>query len=245
LIAATADRATLMTEPALETLFRRSFPGVDVVTTVESDAHFDGQVALMDLPYAMRTTLATIPAAVPYLVADDADAARWRDRLRAHGELKVGLVWAGDTHRGRPAGAAVDRRRSLRLAQFAPLAEVAGVTFFSLQKGEPAAQAASRPAGMRLVDWTSELHDFSDTAALVANLDLVIAVDTAVAHLAGALAKPVWILSRYEGDWRWLNGREDSPWYPTARVFHQRASGAWDEVVARVAAALLGVVNGF
>jgi hypothetical protein len=132
----------------------------------------------------------------------------------------------------------VDRRRSLRLAQFAPLARTSGVTFVSLQKGEPAAQALDPPTGMELLDFTEELRDFADTAALIVNLDLVIAVDTAVAHLAGALAKPVWILSRYEGDWRWLNGREDSPWYPTARLFHQPATQAWDPVLARVAAEL-------
>jgi tetratricopeptide (TPR) repeat protein len=238
LVKAIADSVALMTEPALATLFRRSFPGVDVTTTVEADARFDVQAALMDLPHVFGTTLGTIPASVPYLTAEPAAVAGWRERLRSYEDLRVGLVWAGDSHRGRPAGVAVDRRRSLRLAQFAPLAGVHGVTFFSLQKGEAAAQASATPPGMRLIDLTADLHDFSDTAALIASLDLVIAVDTAVAHLAGALAKPVWILSRYEGDWRWLNGREDSPWYPTARVFHQRASGAWDQVVTRVAAEL-------
>jgi hypothetical protein len=237
-VAATAKRAAFVTEPALASLFRRAFPGVEISTGVEDEAAFDFQAALMDLPSAFGTTLETIPAQIPYLAADPAKAAHWLERLAGHGGLKVGLVWAGDTHAGRPAGAAVDRRRSLRLDQFAPLSQVKGVTFVSLQKGAPAAQAASPPAGMRLVDPTAELRDFSDTAALIEGLALVIAVDTAVAHLAGALAKPVWILSRYEGDWRWLNGRADSPWYPTARVFHQRASGAWDEVVDRVATEL-------
>jgi tetratricopeptide (TPR) repeat protein len=237
-VAALAKRAAFVTEPALATLFRRSFPGVEVSTGVADEAAFDLQVALMDLPSAFGTTLETIPARIPYLAADPANAAHWTERLADPGGLKVGLVWAGDTHAGRPAGAAVDRRRSLRLGQFAPLARVEGVSFVSLQKGEPAAQAASPPAGMRLIDLTAELRDFSDTAALIEGLDLVIAVDTAVAHLAGALGKPVWILSRYEGDWRWLNGREDSPWYPTARVFHQRSSSAWDEVADRVATEL-------
>ncbi len=243
-VARLAARTALVTEPALLTLFRRSFPGVEVSTGVPDEAAFDFQVALMDLPRAFGTTLETVPAAIPYLAAGSADVARWAERLAGHGGRKAGLVWAGDTHAGRPAGAAVDRRRSLRLAQFAPLAAVDGVTFFSLQKGEPAAQVADPPDGLRLADLTAELHDFSDTAALIENLDLVIAVDTAVAHLAGALGKPVWILSRYEGDWRWLNGREDSPWYPTARVFHQRAAGAWDEVIERVTAALADEVPG-
>jgi tetratricopeptide (TPR) repeat protein len=236
-VAARATRTAFVTEPALAALFRRSFPGVGVFTGVEDEAAFDFQIALMDLPSVFGTTLQTIPAEIPYLAPDPDQAAAWAERLAGPG-LKVGLVWAGDTHAGRPAGAAVDRRRSLRLDQYAPLAQVEGVTFVSLQKGEPAAQAANPPTDLRLIDFTSELSDFSDTAALIEALDLVIAVDTAVAHLAGALGKPVWILSRYEGDWRWLNGREDSPWYPTARLFHQRTSGAWDEVVERVAAAL-------
>jgi tetratricopeptide (TPR) repeat protein len=239
-VARRAARTALVTEPALLTLFQRSFPVVEVSTGVQDEATFDFQVALMDLPAALGTTLTTIPADIPYLAANPGEAAQWAERLADHPGRKVGLVWAGDTHAGRAAGAAVDRRRSLRLDQFAPLAKIAGPTFFSLQKGEPAAQATHPPEGMQLVDLTADLHDFSDTAALIANLDLVIAVDTAVAHLAGALGKTVWILSRYEGDWRWLNGREDSPWYPTARVFHQRAAGAWDEVVERVAAALAG-----
>jgi hypothetical protein len=192
----------------------------------------------MCLPRLLGTTLETVPARIPYLAADRSETARWAERLSGFEGLKVGLVWAGDTHAGRPAGAAIDRRRSLRLAQLAPLALVEGVTFISLQKGPPADQAKSPPAGMRFVDFTSELNDFAATAALIESLDLVIAVDTAVAHVAGALGKPIWIMSRYEGDWRWLNGREDSPWYPTARVFHQRAAGAWDGVIARVAASL-------
>jgi tetratricopeptide (TPR) repeat protein len=237
LVAARAGRVTLLTEPPLVRLFR-SIPEIDVTDTLPGDAVFDIHAPLMDLPRLFGTTLATVPAATPYLAPDAADLATWSERLSGQRGLKVGLVWAGDTHKGRPAGAAVDRRRSLRLEQFAPLSEVENVTFYSLQKGEPAAQASHPPPGLALIDLTAGLRDFADTAALIANLDLVIAVDTAVAHLAGALGKPVWILSRYEGDWRWLNGREDSPWYPTARVFHQRAAGAWDEVVDRVVATL-------
>jgi hypothetical protein len=237
LVAARAGRVTLLTEPPLVRLFQ-SIPEVEVLDALPVDAAFDVHAPLMDLPRLFVTTLGTVPGDTPYLAAERADVAMWARRLAGQRGLTVGLVWAGDTHKGRPAGAAVDRRRSLRLAQFAPLADVENVTFYSLQKGEPAAQALDPPPGLQLVDVTDELHDFSDTAALIANLDLVIAVDTAVAHLAGALGKPVWILSRYEGDWRWLNGREDSPWYPPARLFHQRASGAWDEVIDRIAAEL-------
>jgi hypothetical protein len=124
------------------------------------------------------------------------------------------------------------------LSQFAPLAGIGNIQFISLQKGEPAAQALHPPDGFSIADFAAELHGFEDTAALIANLDLVISVDTAVAHLAGAMAKPVWILSRFDGCWRWLDHREDSPWYPTARLFHQKAPGPWDEVIARVREAL-------
>jgi len=128
-------------------------------------------------------------------------------------------------------------RRSLCLNQFAPLAAVPCVTFVSLQKGPPAAQAKAPPEGMRLLDWTDELNDFADTAALVEALDLVITVDTAVAHLAGALGKPVWMLNRFDTCWRWFTPQlrgEDSPWYPTMRLFCQSRCMDWEPVVARV-----------
>jgi hypothetical protein len=142
-------------------------------------------------------------------------------------------VWAGNA-----SASAIDARRSMSLNDFAPLAGLSDIALFSLQKGEPAAQALRPPDGLSLIDPTSELAGFEESAALIANLDLVISVDTAVAHLAGALGKPVWILSRFDGCWRWLNGREDSPWYPTARLFHQKAPGDWDEVIARLRDAL-------
>jgi hypothetical protein len=152
--------------------------------------------------------------------------------------MKVGLVWAGAAREHNRHVHRVDRRRSISLAQLAPLTGASGVRFVSLQKGPPALEARDPPPGMDLVDFTAELEDFADTAALVAALDLVVSVDTSVAHLAAAMGKPVWILSRFDGCWRWLIDREDSPWYPTARIFHQPASGDWDSVVARIAAAL-------
>ena len=112
------------------------------------------------------------------------------------------------------------------------------MTFHSLQIGEPALQARNPPGGMNLIDWSKESNDFADAAALIANLDLVISVDTAVAHLAGAMGKPVWVLAPFVTDWRWLLGREDSPWYPTLRLFRQKATGRWDEVIERVAECL-------
>jgi ADP-heptose:LPS heptosyltransferase len=121
---------------------------------------------------------------------------------------------------------------------------VAGVSFVSLQKGEPARQAADPPPGLRLRDDTVELCDFADTAALIEALDLVISVDTSVAHLAGALGKPVWLLNRHDTCWRWLLGRDDSPWYPTLRQFRQPAPGDWQAVMARVRDALAKLADG-
>jgi len=157
---------------------------------------------------------------------------RWRERFGGEAEnLKVGLVWAGSSsHKS-------DRHRSMRLAQFAaPLASVAGVSWFSLQKGVPAvAQLADAPAGMKIVDLAPELTDYADTAATVAALDLVISVDTSVAHLAGALARPVWTLLPYEGEWRWMRDRRDTPWYPTMRLFRQPAPGDWATPLVQIA----------
>ena len=236
-LARTAARVTVLAEPPLISLLR-SIPDIEVTDRVTGEAAYDFQTPLLCAPRLLGTTLETIPAETPYLFADAGKAAAWAERLGDDGGLRVGLVWAGGTRNDAPSLHAIDRRRSVRLQQFAPLGEIAGVRFFSLQKDGPAAQARQPPAGLDLTDWTHELRDFADTAALVAGLDLVISVDTSVAHLAGALGKPVWVLSRFDGCWRWLNGREDSPWYPTARVFHQRAPGDWDEVMDRVAGEL-------
>ena len=224
---------TLLAPSALLRLLRASLPGVEVTDRLPDTAVFDYQAPMLCLPRLFGTTLETIPAQTPYLVADQDTAATWAQRLAALPGRKVGLVWAGSSRLP-----SIDARRSLSLAQFAPLAAIPGVQFISLQIGEPAVEAKTPPAGLRLVDWTGKIGDYADTAALVAGLDLVITVDTSVAHLAGGLGKPVWILSRYDGCWRWLQGREDSPWYPTARLFHQPAPGQWDPVMAKVAAAL-------
>ena len=144
---------------------------------------------------------------------------------------KVGLVWAGNPDHVN------DAWRSATLEQFAPLAN-SGATFYSLQKGPAASRTASPPRGMPLIDLTKDLHDFADTAALVSNLDLVITVDTAVAHVAGALGKPAWVLIASEHDWRWLIARQDTPWYPTLRLFRQCIPGQWPQVAQRVAEAL-------
>ena len=205
---------------------------------VSSPPECDFYCPIMSLPRAFGTTLATIPAAVPYFAADRDAVAAWRRRLGDHGPLRVGLVWSsGIRHYERSifyAGVA----KSMTLAQLAPLARVRDVAFYSLQKGEPAREAARPPSGMRLVDLGSELRDFADTAALMEALDLVIAVDTAAVHVAGALGKPVWNLVKYHACWRWLRGRTDSPWYPTMRLFRQPEPGDWTSAVEAAAQAL-------
>ncbi|WP_167525407.1 tetratricopeptide repeat protein [Roseomonas genomospecies 6] len=246
LVAQRGGRVRLAVHSALRRLAER-MPGLLSVHNLHDPLPVtDLHCPLMSLPRAFNTGLDDIPAEMPYLTPDPADAERWRARLPANGRvdgrldgrLKVGLVWSGDPRPHSPKANAVDRRRSLTLAALAPLAAVTDVAFISLQKGSPAAQAKEPPPGMELLDWMDEVGDFADTAALVAGLDLVITVDTSVAHLAGALGKPVWVLSRYNGCWRWLTGRDDSPWYPTLRLFHQPEPGAWAPAVERVAAAL-------
>lgn len=231
LVAARGGRVVLEVPPELKTLLGAMPGAMTVVAEGEPLPPFQWHCPLMSLPLAFGTELASIPADIPYLAADPAKQAAWQARLPA-GSLKVGLAWAGRPQHKR------DRWRSLALARLAPLGAVPGVAFVSLQKGPAAAEARTPPAGLALDDPTADLVDFADTAALVAALDLVIAVDTSVAHLAGALGKPVWVLLPEMPDWRWLLGRADSPWYPTARLFRQPSRGAWEPVVQVVADAL-------
>ena len=171
----------------------------------------------------------------PYLTADPALTATWSARLPKDG-LSVGLVWAGQARPWLHGFGSMDRRRSAGLAAFAPLATVRGVNFVSLQAGTPAAQEA--PDGLILTDPMDAVRDFADTAAIIANLDAVIAVDTSVAHLAGAMGKPVFLLDRYDNCWRWLHGRADTPWYPTMTIFRQPRPGDWTSPMHRAASSL-------
>lgn len=192
---------------------------------------FDLHVSMMSLPARCGAGASDVGGLrPPYLQAAADRAARWANRLAPYGGRKVGLVWGGNKDM------VMDARRSVALAAFAPLLEVPGVTWVSLQKGEPASQL--KALGWPMIDWMDECADLLDTAALVANLDLMISVDTAMVHLAGALGRPVWLLNRYESEWRWMSGREDSPWYPNVRLFNQAKPLEWDEVVARLRAAL-------
>jgi hypothetical protein len=201
-----------------------------VVARGEALPPFDWQCPLMSLPLALGTTLATIPAAVPYLTPGDEHSGLFGAE-ESH-VRRVGLVWAGSPAHLR------DTRRSVGLDLLAPLTQMPGLQWYSLQKGSPAAALEVPPPGLRLADLAPAIRDFADTAALASHLDLVITVDTSVAHLAGAIGKPVWILVPTPSDWRWLLDRDDSPWYPTARLFRQRAPGHWAEVIEQVREAL-------
>lgn len=211
-------------------------PGVSrVVAAGDKLPPFDCHLALMSLPRLLGVTVENVQALPPYLTAPPSD---WPKRLAEWPGRKVGLVWAGDARPHDPLATAVDKRRSLSLEILKPLLEAPGITFVSLQKGAGSGQLRKLDADLRPQDGMGDIRDFADTAALVSALDLVITVDTAVAHLAGALGRPVWLLSRFDGCWRWLNGRDDTPWYPSVRLFRQTAPGDWAGVVARLAAAL-------
>jgi len=243
-VASRGGRIILAVQPPLVRLLSR-LPGVSEIVTDRcfKPSSFDLWCALMSLPHAVGATLETIPATTPYLSADPADIAHWGERLAGFAGLRVGLCWAGGRS-GRLSQLVVDRRRSITLDTLAPLGKISGVQFISLQKGAPAAEAARPPPGMKLHDFTEDLHDFADTAALIDNLDLVISVDTAVAHLAGALGKPVWLLNRFDTCFRWSRDRDDSPWYPSLRQFRQPTPGDWDSVISRARAALQRLAAG-
>lgn len=229
----------LVCHPGLKALFA-GLSGVDEVFSCEEDVPRNGWdfwTPPLSLPYYCRTRLDSIPAAIPYLAPDPARVAAWSRRLPAAGR-RIGLVWQGNPRFEN------DAERSLpALDLLAPLGRVPGARFVSLQKGRGEDEARHPPPGLSLLALGGELADFADTAAVVAGLDLVISVDTAVAHLAGALGKPCWVLlPDYLADWRWLTGRCDSPWYPgRMRLFRQPPGGGWPPVIARVAEALHGL----
>jgi hypothetical protein len=194
---------------------------------------YDLRAMLLSLPANFVTTLETIPSESLYLSALPEVSRRWRTRLfNDKAAFKVGLAWAGNPMQKN------DRCRSMKLAQLAPLWRIPGVSFYSLQKGAAAQQIHDRPGGLSLIDYGGALRDFAETAGLIEQLDLVISVDTSVAHLAGALGKPVWTMLTFAADWRWLLHRHDSPWYPSMRLFRQPGRGDWFSVVQQVAEAL-------
>jgi tetratricopeptide (TPR) repeat protein len=239
LVAARGARVIFEVQPPLHDLMCTLTGGTQTISSGGALPTFDLHCPLLSLPWALATWLDTIPATTPYLRASENKTRAWRDRLGKSEKPRVGLVWAGSARKELPNGNLIDELRSVPFEQFAPLLENTACEFCSLQKGEDAVrQLRQSNLRRRVVDWTDDLYDFSDTAALIENLDLVITVDTAVAHLAGALNKPFWLLNRYDTCWRWLLDREDSPWYPTARLFRQDGTRTWDSVFARVRAAL-------
>jgi len=214
----------------------RGLLGIDqVIAHGDALPPFDVHAPMMSLPRIFGTTIETIPGQTPYLHADENAAASWRQRLSgiAGQTPKIGLLWAGNPRTHSPELTAIDRRRSIPPDLFAPLFKIPDLQFFSLQKDGPGPSF-----DFPLINFMPEIVDFADTAALIANLDLVISVDTAVAHLAAALGKPVWLLNRFDSCWRWLTGRRDSPWYPTLRLYTQPQPGAWNPVIAEIAGAL-------
>jgi ADP-heptose:LPS heptosyltransferase len=183
----------------------------------------------MSLPRIFDTTLENIPANTPYITLDPSSMESWKKNMASdQSKLKVGIAWAGDPSYKK------DYLHSLKLKDFIPLLQIKDVSFYQLQKESSADQEYSIEKELNLIDFTHLIEDFTDTAALIANLDLIISVDTSVTHLAGALGRPVWTLLPFVPDWRWMLEREDSPWYPTMRLFRQPSPGDWDSVMKRV-----------
>jgi len=234
-VAARGQHVVLACQPALMRLLRTCPGGQTLVLKDRPEMAcqpFDLYIPLLSLPGIFETTPATIPADVPYIAAEPALVQQWRTRLGAEQAFRVGLVWAGNPlHKN-------DRNRSCPLATLAPLAHLPHLALFSLQTGTAAGQIDQPPPGMILHDVGRTLGDFADTAAVIAHLDLVITVDTAVAHLAGAMGKPVWTLLPFAPDWRWRQHSAHTPWYPTMRLFRQPAPGAWEAVCQSVVDAL-------
>ena len=225
-------RVVLEISPETMPLAQRSLDMLDAIVPYgQLPPAFDVHCELMSLPLALGLQLADLPGPVPYLKPDETRLKRWRDRLAALPRPLVALAWAGrPTHPN-------DANRSVDLASLAPLA-AAGGSFVSIQKGPAAAQAETPPAGMALTSLSEEIADFDDTAAILCVADLLISVDSAPTHLAGALGRPAWVMLPFVPDWRWLMGRDDTPWYPRHRLFRQKRRGDWAGVVAAMAAAL-------
>lgn len=222
----------LQGDPALEGLLGLC-SGIDSQRLVmqggrklEPDAH-DFRCSAMSLPYLLGIRPDEMRGAAPYFQLSEAQTAQWRQKLRQKPGVKVGLAWAGNPKMP------LDALRSLPLLLLSPLFSCSGITFVSLQKDRDA-QEELRASGLQAVDWMDECSSLSDTAALIDSLDLIISVDTVVAHLAGALGKPVWLLNRFESEWRWMRGKDESVWYPSMRIYSQIESRNWGEVVSRL-----------
>jgi tetratricopeptide (TPR) repeat protein len=235
LVAARGGDVVLGVQKRLHRLLAGTAGARQVIRADERPLEFRWHCPLLSLPLAFATDLTTIPAVIPYVNPDPAQVEVWRQRLQGN-SIRVGLAWGGNPNYPH------ELWRSIPLEQLTPLTNLEGTTFYSLQMGPPAAQVKHLGTRVHIIDLQDEQKDFADTAAIVANLDLVISIDTSVAHLAGAMGKPVWILLNNSPDWRWLLDREDSAWYPTARLFRQSALGNWQEVITRVERELRGLI---
>jgi len=224
-------RVVVQVQAPLVPLLRGVTGAERVISSTDQLPSFDLHCPLMSLPLAFGTTLETIPARTPYVSAPAERIAAWKERLGEATTPRVGIAWSGNPKHGN------DRNRSIDLKALLPLLAL-GIEVVSVQKDVREADRAVLSAQPQIRDFGSELEDFADTAALVTLLDLVVSVDTAPAHLAGALGRPVWVLLPFSPDWRWLLDREDSPWYPTARLFRQTTFGDWNSVTRRLVAEL-------
>jgi tetratricopeptide (TPR) repeat protein len=217
----------------------RNVEGIDnIFTRGEQLPIFDMHCPLPSLPLIFNTNIESIPANIPYIIANNILVERWREKFdNDKSKLKIGLTWLGNPNHVN------DETRSCSPKIFLPFVGLSNITFYSLQKNMSTESIENLPKGIKLVDYTSEIKDFSDTAAIIENLDLVISVDTSVAHLAGALGKPVWTLIPFVPDWRWMLNRADNPWYPTMRLLRQPSSGDWESVIAKVKDELLKLMS--
>jgi hypothetical protein len=241
MVQALGAKVFLYVREPIARLLRQSYAGfgIDVVADTEPLPPFDVHCPMMSLPLACGTdAVSKIPAPTPYIFAKDEDVLHWKNQLASRAKSKrIGLAWSGLMRTANPLAVKMDAERSIDFEYLAPLLAhnqqgPQRIEWVSLQKdGEV-------PSDSNMIDLTADLNDWADTAALIANLDLVISCDTAVAHLAASMGKPTWILSRYNGCWRWLGHRADSPWYPSVRLFHQAAPGDWAGVVGEVVEAL-------
>lgn len=215
--------------------FARRMTGIDqIILRGELPPAFDMHCEMMSLPMVMGLKLTDLPGAIPYLSVDRGQMQKWRRRLDKLPRPIVALVWAGRPNHTN------DAKRSMTLEALAPLGAVEGCSFISIQKGPRAGDANNPPPGLSLLNLDSEIADFDDTAAILSIADLLISVDSSPIHLAGALNRPAWVMLPYLSEWRWLTEREDSPWYPSLRLFRQQSAGDWAGLVQRLAISLKG-----
>jgi len=226
----------LCREPLVRLL--KNCPYIDEVVTAATEQDFDYQAPIMSLPHIFGTTLHTVPNDVPYLYVSETARQKWAPHFADADGFKLGLVWSGNPRKIDIEAHMMDRQRSMSLALMKPFFDVESCRFYNLQKGEASDQIAANGLQTKLIDLMPGADDFMDTAAIIENLDLVISVDTSVVHLAGGLGKPVWVLSRFGGCWRWLQNAKTSPWYPTAKIFGQPKPGDWQSCIDEITVAL-------